>query len=337
MGLTERTLCLGALRIASNLACSTGSVLLQSVSGQTIVLLLFTDVCITGYLFFCWFAELQLANSQEVISLRFTAFLNETYNAVTFLILALIAAETHFTTRFQRMVPLGKHQVSAQPSPASHQLALVNVVYTLLCWIIAASYGARHYPDAARSARRCSGEHPFGHLRCLQGFYLPDPFLVLVGLMVTTSYILCRGTYTDSSEVQHQVPTPALPSGSQISAEASCIPLKVGQTQTTCCPQSLATQPGYLLPGLVAALMLFPDLPYLGLTSSFISCFEHLSLRFFAHISKHSQRGAEPVQQQFGPYRLIHTLLSHWRARTDTARSSPSPAGISEFSAEIKC
>ncbi|XP_043538373.1 uncharacterized protein LOC122543612 [Chiloscyllium plagiosum] len=305
MGLTERTLCLGALRITSNLACSKGAVCIQSVSGQTIVLLLFTDICVTGFLFLCWFTDLQLTNGQEVISLRFLAFLNETYNAVTFLILALIAAETHFASRLQQVVPVGKHQLSGRPAPARRQLTLVNGVYTLLCWIIATSYGAHYYPDAIRPARRCLGEHPFDGLGCLRGFYLPDPFLALTGLMVTSSYLLCQRMQAESSETLHQVPTPALPSEPPISGEASCHPLKVGHTTPT-----RRSERGYLLPGLVAALMLYPDLPYLGLTSSFISCFERLSLRFFAHVWKLSRRGPEPVLQQSGLYALIHVLLN---------------------------
>ncbi|XP_041031901.1 uncharacterized protein LOC121270591 [Carcharodon carcharias] len=307
MRLVERTLCLGALRITSNLACSKESVFTQSVSGQTIVLLLFTDVCVTGYLFICWFADLQLPNGQEVISLRFTAFLNETYNAVTLLILALIVAETHFSARPQRMPASAKCQVLTHPAPANHLLPRVNGVYVLLCWTIAASYGARYYPDNVRIAHQCTGGHPLGRFRCLRSFHLPDPFLALVQLLVVTSYIFCRGLCTDGSEARHPVPLTTVSSGPPLSGDASCLLLKGSHLQTTCSPQSPATQPGYLLTGLVATLMLLPGLPYLGLTSPLISCFEHLSQHFFAQLSKCSQYGMEPMQP--GPYRLIRLLL----------------------------
>ncbi|GCB76436.1 hypothetical protein scyTo_0020473 [Scyliorhinus torazame] len=317
MRLVERALCLGALRITSNLACSKESLLTQSISGQTIVLLLFTDIFVTGYLFICWFADLQLANDQEVIALRFAAFLNETYNVVTFLSLVLIVADTHCISRPQRVPAFGRCQVTAHPAPANHLLPLVNGVYALLCWTIAASYGARYYPHGVRVARQCAGGHPLGRYRCLCGFHLPDPFLALIEVLVSSSYVFCRSMCTDGSEAWRLVSVTTAPSRPPFSGVISGFPLKGSHRQTLRSPQGPATQQGYLLTGLVAALMLFPGLPYLGLTSPLISAFERLSHRFFTQLSKCSQHGTEPVQS--GPYRLIHMLLNI------TERKGPKP------------
>ncbi|XP_078060927.1 uncharacterized protein LOC144486764 [Mustelus asterias] len=306
MRLVERTMCLGALRITSNLACPKECVLSQSVSAHTIVLLLFTDVCVTGYLFICWFADLQLTNDQEVISLRFAAFLNETYNAVTFLSLALIAAETHLASRPQRMPAWGGPQGVTHPTPASPLLPLVNGVYALLCWTIAASYAACHYLDDAHAARQCPGGRPLDHYRCLRGFHLPDPVLALAEVLVATSYAFCRSLCAGGSEVRLPVSAASVPSGAPSPGVAPGLPLQGGHRQAMRSPP--ATQPGILLTGLVASLMLFPGLPYLGLTAAFISGFEHLSRGFFVQLSNCSQHGKDPGQS--APYKLIHALLN---------------------------
>ncbi|XP_067870234.1 uncharacterized protein [Heterodontus francisci] len=204
----------------------------------------------------------------------------------------------------------GKCLIFAQPVPVSHPLPLVNGIYALFCWTIAASYGARYYPDDIRFAHQCSGSHPFDRLHCLRGFHLPDPCLTLVELLVVTSYVFYQSMCMGSSEVQCQISIMKLiaPSGSPLSEDVSDLPLNSSHlwtTQSTCTP---ATQPGSLLTGLVATLMLYPGLPYLGLTSPLISCFEQLCCSFFARLSKCSKHGVEPTQSD--SQRLIHMLLN---------------------------
>ncbi|XP_067833076.1 uncharacterized protein [Heptranchias perlo] len=313
MGLVERTLCLGVLRIATNLACSKESVFTQSVSGQTIVLLLFTDVCVTGYLFICWFADLQLVNGQEVTALRFIAFVNETYNAVTFLIPGLIAAETHFAARLQRTRAPDNCGAFSRTAPAAHLLPLVNGVYTLLCWTISASYGAHYYRDDVHFVRQCSGGHPPDQLHCFRGFHLPDPFLAIAELLITASYVFYRGKRTDSYKAHRRasITTQLVSSAPPLSEAAPDAPLKGCDIQTTPSPQTPATQPGYLLTGLVAMLMLYPGLPYLGLTSPLIGAFEQLCHGFFVRLSKYPQHDIEHGTHTASPKRADLLSTEH--------------------------